>query len=185
MPLPGQQISPLQQRPLPSPQQFPSAMQLQTSPSYLQAQSSSAQLPQVGQIQMQNSAVQAPSGQTYSSQQMVGLNGQLPVSQPQIQHNSSSASQLSSNSNLSTPVSSSMTNQQQLPSQQPLFQSLHQPPPPLTAQMLSQQTLDLQARFQSSQQAFSQLQQQLQLIQPSVQQGSQGAKQQVFPTDEI
>ncbi|CAH9104260.1 unnamed protein product [Cuscuta europaea] len=75
-----------------------------------------------------------------------------------------------------TPVSQSMTSQQNVTSglannqQQPTqqnFQHLHQSSPSQLAQMMSQQTQTLQASFHSSQQAFSQLQhQQRQMMQP-------------------
>ncbi|KAH1116583.1 hypothetical protein GLYMA_17G035500v4 [Glycine max] len=103
------------------------------------------------------------------SQQVHGVSGQFPTSQPQTQQSALSAAipqtnletGMQSNAALTTP------NQQQVPpsvQQQPLQQS----PSPL-AQMLSQQTQTLQASFHSSQQAFSQLQQQLQMMQPSSQ----------------
>ncbi|KAM7488035.1 hypothetical protein LguiB_025519 [Lonicera macranthoides] len=172
----GQQISPLM-KPSQSSQQFPSLQlqQNQTPSSYSQTQTSG----QPGQLQVPNNSAagQTPYGQMYPSQQMLGSSGQLPVSQPQVQPNSSFATAQSPlNSNLPPHVLSSMSNQQQQ-----MVQPVHQSPSQL-AQMLSQQTQTLQASFQSSQQAFSQLQQQLQLMQPSNQsvtpQNSQAAKQQ-------
>ncbi|CAJ1940810.1 unnamed protein product [Sphenostylis stenocarpa] len=102
------------------------------------------------------------------SQQIHGLSGQFPTSQPQTQQSALSAAFPQ------TPLDTSMqsntaltTNQQQVPPSVPQ-QPLQQSPSPL-AQMLSQQTQTLQASFHSSQQAFSQLQQQLQMMQPSSQ----------------
>ncbi|KAL7178324.1 hypothetical protein ACSBR2_031472 [Camellia fascicularis] len=151
-----QQISQVQ-RPLQSPPELPSFMQTQTP------------LQQHGQLQIPQSA-----GQTPFSHALLGLGGQLFVSQPQVQQNASSAQQAPMNTNLPPHHPSAAANEQQLPLQQSASQF---------AQMLSQQKQTLQASFQSSQQAFSQLQQQFQLIQPSNQnlmshQFSQATKQQ-------
>ncbi|XP_028109766.1 flowering time control protein FCA-like isoform X2 [Camellia sinensis] len=179
-----QQISPLQ-KPLQSPQDLPSSLQLhpQTPSSYSQTQPSQASLQQLGQLQMPQSGGQNPFSQSLPSQQLFGLGGQLNVSQPQVQQNASSAQQVPMNFNLQQHHLSAMANQQQLPAvQQQLLQPLQQSPSQF-AQMLSQQKQTLQASFQSSQQAFSQLQQQFQQMQPSnqtlmQQQSSQATKQQ-------
>ncbi|CAL5431143.1 unnamed protein product [Camellia sinensis] len=157
VPLIGQQQISQVQRPLQSPQELPSYMQTQTP------------LQQHGQLQIPQSA-----GQTPFSHALLGLGGQLFVSQPQVQQNASSVQQAAMNSNLHPHHPSATANEQQLPLQQSASQF---------AQMLSQQKQTLQASFQSSQQAFSQLQQQFQLIQPSNQnlmshQFSQATKQQ-------
>ncbi|KAA8527351.1 hypothetical protein F0562_034934 [Nyssa sinensis] len=187
VPSTGQQISPLH-KPLQSPQHLPSSLQLHPqTPSYSQPQISHASLRQLGQQQIPQSGGQNPFSQAFPSQQLLGLNGHLALSQPQAQQNASSATaqQTPLNTNLQPLALSAMANQPQLPTaaQQQLLQP-HQSPSQL-AQMLSQQTQTLQASFQSSQQAFSQLQHQLQLMQPSnqsmmPQQSSQAAKQQ-FP----
>ncbi|KAI8011590.1 Flowering time control protein FCA [Camellia lanceoleosa] len=179
-----QQISPLQ-KPLQSPQDLPSSLQLhpQTPSSYSQTQPSQASLQQLGQLQMPQSGGQNPFSQSLPSQQLFGLGGQLNVSQPQVQQNASSVQQVPMNFNLQQHHLSAMANQQQLPAvQQQLLQPLQQSPSQF-AQMLSQQKQTLQASFQSSQQAFSQLQQQFQQMQPSnqtlmQQQSSQATKQQ-------
>ncbi|XP_059632819.1 flowering time control protein FCA isoform X2 [Cornus florida] len=182
----GQQVSPLQ-KPLQSPQHLPSSLQLHPHipSSYSQTETSNAPLRQLGQLQFPQAANQIPFSQAFPSQQLHGLSGQLPVSQPHIQQNASSATaQAPQSSNLQPHALSAMANQQQIPVpvQQQMLQPLHQSPSQL-AQMLSQQTQNLQASYQSSKQAFSQLQQQLQSMQPSnqsltSQQSSQAAKQQ-------
>ncbi|XP_021906734.1 flowering time control protein FCA-like isoform X2 [Carica papaya] len=163
----GQQVSPLQ-KPIQSPQNPPSALQL-----HPQAQSSSfpqSQTSHASQLQNSVPAGQVPFSQTMPSQNLHGYSGQLPASQVQLQQNASSATaqQGPSNINLQPNPVSAARNQQQLhaPVQPQVLQPLQQSPSQL-AQLLSQQTQTLQASFQSSQQAFSQLQQQLQLMQPS------------------
>ncbi|GFZ09091.1 flowering time control protein FCA [Actinidia rufa] len=180
-----QQISPLQ-KPLQSPQDLPSSMQLhpQTPSSYSHMQTTHASVQQVSQMQIPPSAGQTHYNQGLPSQQLLGMGGQLTVSQPQVQQTASSAQQAPVNVNLQPHHLSAMANQQQLsaPVQQQMLQPLQQSPSQF-AQLLSQQKQTLQASFQSSQQAFSQLQQQFQLMQPSnqnlmPQQSAQGAKQQ-------
>lgn len=159
----GPQISPLQ-RPVHSPQQMPSSLQLQPlAPS------------SYSQPQMTNQTT--PFSQALPSQPSHG--------QTQVQQIPSS-SQTPLTINMPSNSQPNATNQQQMrpPVQQQPIQPSQQSPSQL-AQMLSQQTQTLQASFQSSQQAFSQLQQQLQLMQPShqnlaVQQTSQTPKQQVW-----
>ena len=166
----NQQISPLQ-KPVQSSQELPHSHQL-----YPQAP---VPYPQTSLRQHAQPQLPLP------SQQVHGVSGQFPTSQPQTQQSALSAAipqtnletGMQSNAALTTP------NQQQVPpsvQQQPLQQS----PSPL-AQMLSQQTQTLQASFHSSQQAFSQLQQQLQMMQPSsqaltLQQNAEATKKQVF-----
>lgn len=166
----NQQISPLQ-KPVQSSQELPHSHQL-----YPQAP---VPYPQTSLRQHAQPQLPLP------SQQVHGVSGQFPTSQPQTQQSALSAAipqtnletGMQSNAALTTP------NQQQVPpsvQQQPLQQS----PSPL-AQMLSQQTQTLQASFHSSQQAFSQLQQQLQMMQPSsqaltLQQNAEANKKQVF-----
>lgn len=166
----NQQISPLQ-KPVQSSQELPHSHQL-----YPQAP---VPYPQTSLRQHAQPQLPLP------SQQVHGVSGQFPTSQPQTQQSALSAAipqthldtGMQSHTTLTTP------NQQQVPpsvQQQPLQQS----PSPL-AQMLSQQTQTLQASFHSSQQAFSQLQQQLQMMQPSsqaltLQQNAEANKKQVF-----
>ncbi|XP_017222657.1 flowering time control protein FCA isoform X1 [Daucus carota subsp. sativus] len=165
----SQQITPVQQQPYHSSQQYPSSMQSQSAGSYPQKQTSVAQ---------------TPYSQTYSSQKQPGVNGQLPVSLSHNQQNLPPAStQIPSNNNVPPQSLPGIANQPQLNPQQQFPQPLHQSPSQLTAQMLSQQTQALQARLQSSQQAFSQIQQQLQMMQPSnqsftMQQGPKASSQQ-------
>lgn len=175
----SQQISPLQQQPYQSSQQYPSPMQSQSSGSYSQKQTSAAQPTQSIPLR-----APTPYSHTFSSQKLPGVNGQLPVSQSQNQQSlSPAAGQIPSNSNVPPYPPSGMANQQQLNPQQQFPQPLPQSTSQLTAQMLSQQTQALQARLQSSQQAFSQIQQQLQMMQPSnqsfaTQQGPNASSQQ-------
>ncbi|KAK9019930.1 hypothetical protein V6N11_054435 [Hibiscus sabdariffa] len=173
VPTGGNQISPLQKT-LESPQNLPPSFQLHPSAPVSYSQTQTAH---VGQLQVPHAASHTAFSQAHPSQHLVGLS-QLPVSQPQVQQNASSAAARPPSSVATAP------NQQQLPvpAQQQLLQPLQQSPSQL-AQMLSQQRQTLQASFQSSQQAFSQLQQQLQLMQPSnqnmtLQQNSQAPKQQ-------
>ncbi|CAN4091675.1 unnamed protein product [Withania somnifera] len=178
----GPQISPLQ-NPLQSPQHLPSYVQLQppVSTPLSQGQTSHALYKQTNQVQMSHSADQSPFRQGIPSQQSLGLIGQSTMSQPQVQHNMTPAIGHTPLSN-SMKVHAASANANQQPFQQQVVQHLHSPPSQL-AQMLSQQTQTLQASFQSSQLTFTQLQQQLQLMQPSnqnsaVQQGTQDAKHQ-------
>ena len=170
----NQQISPLQKN-IQSSQELPPSNQL-----YPQAP---VPYPQAS-LRQHGQPLLPPSAGPLQSQQIHGVSGQFPTSQPQTQQSALSAAFPQ------TPLDASMhsntalaTNQQQVPpsmTQQPLQQS----PSPL-AQMLSQQTQTLQASFHSSQQAFSQLQQQLQMMQPSsqaltLQQNAEATKKQVF-----
>ncbi|KAK7264732.1 hypothetical protein RJT34_32342 [Clitoria ternatea] len=162
----NQQISPLQKSNQSS-QELPPSHQLYPQAPVPYPQSST--LPSI----RQHGQPQAPiSAGPLPSQQVHGINGQFPTSQPQPQQSALSAAipqvpldtGMQSNTALNTP------NQQQVPPSvqpQPL-QPLQQSPSQL-AQMLSQQTQTLQASFHSSQQAFSQLQQQIQMMQPSSQ----------------
>ncbi|KAG6726258.1 hypothetical protein I3842_02G072200 [Carya illinoinensis] len=183
----SQQISPFQ-KPVQSPQHLPPSIQYhpQTPASYAQMQMPRASLQQLGQPQLPHSAGQTPFSQALPSQQLLGLGGQLSVSQPQVHQTASSAGVLPTplDINLKPHSVSIVPNQLRPPASmsQQLLPPLQQPPSQL-AQMLSQQTQTLQASFQSSQQAFSQLQQQLQLMQPSnqgltSQQSSQAIKPQ-------
>ncbi|XP_014509363.1 flowering time control protein FCA isoform X1 [Vigna radiata var. radiata] len=154
----NQQISPLQ-KPIQSSQEVPSSHQLYPQAPVPYPQTS---VRQHGQPHL------PPSAGPLQSQQIRGVSGQFPTSQPQTQPNAMSAAfpqppldtSMQSNTALAT-------NQQQVPPSVPQ-QPIQQSPSPL-AQMLSQQTQTLQASFHSSQQAFSQLQQQLQMMQPSSQ----------------
>ncbi|CAK9145680.1 unnamed protein product [Ilex paraguariensis] len=174
----GQQISPLQKS-LQSPQLLPSSLQLQpqTLASYPQRQISDASPWQLCQ-QLPPTAGQPPLSQALPSQQLFGLNGQLSVSQPQVQQSASSAIAHAPLSSNLPHVLSSMANQQQLPAQQQqLLQPQHQSPSSQLAQMISQQKQTLQASFQDCLQH-------LQMMQPSNQnltgqQGSQANKQQL------
>ncbi|XP_051127546.1 flowering time control protein FCA [Andrographis paniculata] len=145
----GSEISPVQ-RPLQSPQHFPSLMHMQGSHA------------QPGQMQPPQSSGQTVYAGAPSSQHLLGRNGQLPVPHAQVQHNAPSTPG-------QTPVMVNqqpapvMANQQPAPVQQ--LQPLSQSPSQL-AQMLSQQKQTLQATFQSSQQTLNQLQQQVQQLQP-------------------
>jgi len=169
----NQQISPLQ-KPIQSSQELPSSNQLYPQAPVPYPQTS---LRQHGQPHL-------PPAGPLQSQQIHGVSGQFPTSQPQTQQSALSAAFPQ------TPLDTSMqsntalaTNHQQVPPSMPQ-QPLQQSPSPL-AQMLSQQTQTLQASFHSSQQAFSQLQQQLQMMQPSsqalpLQQNAEATKKQVF-----
>ena len=167
----NQQISPLQ-KPVQSSQELPPSHQL-----YPQAP---VPYPQTSLRQHAQPQLPLP------SQQVHGVSGQFPTSQPQTQQSALSAAipqthldtGMQSHTTLTTP------NQQQVPPSVQQQQPLQQSPSPL-AQMLSQQTQTLQASFHSSQQAFSQLQQQLQMMQPSsqaltFQQNAEATKKQVF-----
>ncbi|TKY54264.1 Flowering time control protein FCA [Spatholobus suberectus] len=158
----NQQISPLQ-KPIQSSQELPPSHQLYPQAPVPYPQTS---LRQHGQPQLPLSAGPLP------SQQIQGVSGQFPTSQPQTQQSGLSAAipQTPFDTGMQSHIALTIPNQQQVPpsvQQQPL-QPLRQSPSPL-AQMLSQQTQTLQASFHSSQQAFSQLQQQLQMMQPSSQ----------------
>ncbi|XP_028753567.1 flowering time control protein FCA [Neltuma alba] len=164
----SQQMSPLQ-KPIQSPQDKPSSLQMYPPAPipYSQTPPSLASFRQVGQPQLPFSAGPLP------SQQVHGLNGHFPVSQPQAQQVASPAAAAQGHApldaSLQTNTTLTTTNQQQLSTsmqQQPLQP---QQSPSQLAQMLSQQTQTLQASFHSSQKAFSQLQQQLQMMQPSSQ----------------
>ncbi|XP_043708114.1 flowering time control protein FCA-like isoform X2 [Telopea speciosissima] len=183
----GQQISPLQ-KPLQSPHHLPSSLQLhpqQTPTPYSRAQTSLASTQPFGQPQAVHSSGQTSFSQALPSQQLFGLSGQLPISQHQVQLNTSSAVAQQMPLNIHPQSVSAGANQQLLSAsnvQQQMVQPQHQASTQL-AQMFSQQTQVPQASFQPSQQAFSQLQQQLHTIQPSSQnltqlQASQATKQQ-------
>ncbi|XAR56976.1 hypothetical protein NMG60_11024965 [Bertholletia excelsa] len=172
------QISPLQ-KPLQSPQDLPSSLQLQPQApsSYSQAPTLHASYQQLGQLQVPQSAGQTPFSQALSSQQLLGLGGQPSVSQPQVQQNVSSVQPAPMGMNLQPHHLSAVASQQQQ------FLQPFQQSPSQFAQMLSQQKQALLASVQSSQQAISQLQQQFQMIQPAnqslvQQQSSQAVKQQ-------
>ncbi|KAF8017730.1 hypothetical protein BT93_H2812 [Corymbia citriodora subsp. variegata] len=175
----GQQIAPLQMS-LQSP--LPSLSHNQPSTSYTQTQASHAMLGQLNQLQ--SPPLTTPFNQPLPSQPLVGSSGQLSATHPAAQQTASSvtAQQTPFNMNLLSQPRPTATNQPQAtgPGQQHLLQSFQQSPSPL-AQMLSQQTQALQASFQSSQQAFSQLQQQLQMMQPS---NLNAVPQQALPTNQ-
>lgn len=178
-------MSPLQ-NPIQSPQDKPSPLQLYPpAPTpYSHTPPSLASFRQAGQPQIPLSAGPFP------SQQVHGINGHFPVSQPQTQQVASSAAAAQGHASLDTSLrlNTTATNQQQLSTS---MQQQQQPPlqpqqsPSQLAQMLSQQTQTLQASFHSSQKAFSQLQQQLQMMQPSsqglpLQQNAESMKKQVL-----
>ncbi|KAF1887656.1 hypothetical protein Lal_00040710 [Lupinus albus] len=156
----NQEISPLQ-KPVQSSQELPPAHQLHPEP---QAPMPYSQIPsqssfrQVGQPQLPLSAgKQGTSGQFPTTQSQIHQSA-LPASIPRVLHDT--------NFQPNTPFT---TNQQQAPPsvhqrQQPL--QPHQQSPSQLAQMLSHQKQTLQASLHSSQQVFSQLQQQVQMIQP-------------------
>ncbi|GMH29723.1 hypothetical protein Nepgr_031566 [Nepenthes gracilis] len=167
----GQQIPPLQ-KPVQSPQHFPSSF---TPASYSQPQTSQASGRHLSQLQ-----VPLATGHT---QQLPGITGQMPVPQLSVQQSSSTstAQQPALNVNQQQNTAAVVANPHHMsaiPQQLPLQQS-----PSQLAQMLTQQAQSLQASFQSSQQAFSQLQQQFQMMQPASQnqqmpQNFQASKQQ-------
>ncbi|PIA29384.1 hypothetical protein AQUCO_06000037v1 [Aquilegia coerulea] len=164
----GQQVSPMQ-KPLQSPQQMlpPFHLQNQHMPgSYSQKETPPVSIQQTGQLQKPSAASQSSFNQMMPSQPSFGLNGQVPVSQSQVQQIGSTGSAPHVPLNFQRQGLSAPASQQQS------LQSLQQPPTQL-AQVLSQQTQALQASYQSSQQAFSQLQQQLHLIQQSSQNSGQ------------
>ncbi|XP_058068429.1 flowering time control protein FCA-like [Magnolia sinica] len=171
-------ISPLQ-KPLESPQDMPSSLQLhplRTYASFSQAQTSQPSIQQLGQLQFPLSVGQHSFSQALPSQQLFGLSRQSSVSQPLVQQSASAAG-------LQTPLSLqhqgvtattavATSNQQQLPAgsiQQPLPKPMQQSPSQLPQVLAQHQTQVLQSSFQSSQQAFSHLQQQLNLMQPNIQ----------------
>ncbi|KGN47451.1 flowering time control protein FCA isoform X2 [Cucumis sativus] len=175
-PPPGLQVSPVLKTSQ-SPKQLPPSNQLHSHAlTYSQTQTSPALAQQHNQPQNFNSSGQLPFSQPAPSQESPGLGGQLAVSQ---------SMGASSAAATHTPLSMNLQSHAAAPSQQQLPTPI-QPPqnsPSQLAHMLSQQKQTLQARFQSSQQAFSQLQQQLQLIQPpnqssTLQPSSQTIKQQ-------
>ncbi|XP_058757477.1 flowering time control protein FCA isoform X2 [Vicia villosa] len=164
---PVNQPMPPPQKPIQSSQEFPPSHQLYPQAPRPYPQTST--LPSLRQHGQPQPLSAGPQG--------LGINAQFSVPQPQAQQSVLSATfpqtsldtSVQSNSALTTP------SRQQIPpsmqqQQQPLqpLQSLQQSPSQL-AQLASQQTQTLQASFHSSQQAFSQLQQQLQMIQPSSQ----------------
>ncbi|GAV71695.1 RRM_1 domain-containing protein/WW domain-containing protein [Cephalotus follicularis] len=167
----AQQISPLQ-KPLQSPQRLPPSLQQhsQVQSSYPQTQTF-----HVGQLQVPPTAGQTPFSQALPSPHPLGLGSQLSASQPPIQQSASSAGSLQSPLNIN--LQSSVTNQQQFPApvQQQLPQPLQQSPSQL-AQMLSQQTQTLEARFSQLRQLRQQVQQSNQML--TMQQGFQATKQQ-------
>lgn len=178
----GQQIAPLQKS-LQSPQQsLPSLSHNQPSTSYTQTQTSHAMSGQLNQLQ--SPPLTTPFSQPLPSQPMVGSSGQLTATHPAAQQTASSVTvqQAPLNMNLLSQPRPSTINQPQVPApgQQHLLQSFQQSPSPL-AQMLSQQTQALQASFQSSQHAFSQLQQQVQMMHPS---NLNAVPQQALPTNQ-
>ncbi|XP_040383769.1 flowering time control protein FCA isoform X2 [Oryza brachyantha] len=154
----GQQIQPLQKLPA-LPQNFPIQMQNAQQGQPLQGQ-------QIGQLQVPQSMGPGSFGQNM-------LPGQLPVSQPLMQQNTSVGTVQAPSA-----VSNSM---QAIPGQQHLSsnvppQMLQQPVqqmPSQAPQLLLQQQAALQSSYQSSQQAIYQLQQQLQLMQQQQQQQQQ------------
>ncbi|CAM8993115.1 unnamed protein product [Rhodiola kirilowii] len=97
-----------------------------------------------------------------------GAPAQLAATQTQAHQNGSSANiqQTRMDNNYQPYNSSGMSNQQILPPSQQQPQPLQQPSSHL-AELVSKQTQALQASYQSSKHAFSQLQQQLQMMQPT------------------
>ncbi|XP_076925445.1 flowering time control protein FCA-like isoform X2 [Bidens hawaiensis] len=176
----GQNVSPLDKSNQ-SPQQFSSAMQSQA---FSQAPVSSNVRPS-GPGQLPSSGGQTSFSQVFPSQPMAGFNGMLAPAQAQAQAQAQPQVQGQGVASSTTPpaLSNNMfiaMNQYQVPGPQQQQQMMHQSASPL-AQMLSQQKHTLQASYQSSQQAFSQLQQQMQLMQPAnpgltPQQNLQGAR---------
>ncbi|XP_043724669.1 flowering time control protein FCA-like isoform X2 [Telopea speciosissima] len=152
----GQQVSSLQ-KPLQSPHHLPSSLPPQQIPAHTSFQS----------IQPRGQVQQCTSGQL-----------------PQVQGNTSSAAPQQMPTVQTQAVSAAAN--QQFPSAPTVPQQMIQPQQQASThlgQMLSQQTQVLYTNFQSSQPAFSQLQQPLHVMQPSSQnltqqQASQATKQQ-------
>ncbi|KAK4759327.1 hypothetical protein SAY87_022458 [Trapa incisa] len=170
----NQQIPTLQNSLLSPPQQLPPHLKRepQLSASYLQAQTS---LSQVG-----------PNGPLPGSPFPTSMSG----SGQQSTASSATAFLAPSNINVQSQSRPSLPNQPHQafpPAQMQQFPQLPVQSPSPLAQMLTQQTQNLRASFQSSQQAFSQIQQQLQMMQPNQsgaphQQSSHPASQQ-WPKD--
>ncbi|XP_058112064.1 flowering time control protein FCA isoform X2 [Magnolia sinica] len=163
----SQQMSPLQ-KPLQSPQHLPPSMQLyhqQPSASFSQTQTSWTSMQQLGQLQIPPISHHS-FGQVLPSQNLFGLSGKLPVSQPQILQPAASAA-LQNPLNLQQQGIPAATNHQQLPASsiQQLILPIQQSP----SQQVAVQQQTHPSSMQSPQQAFSQLQQQLHLMQPSSQ----------------
>ncbi|XP_023514090.1 flowering time control protein FCA-like isoform X1 [Cucurbita pepo subsp. pepo] len=160
-----------------SPKQLPPPSQLHSHAptSYSQTHTSPASVQRHSQPPNFNSSSQMPFSRPAPSQESPGLGSQLAVSQAMIQQSASSAAATQ------TPLTMNLQSHATAPNQQQL--QPRQSSPSRLAHMLSQQKQTLEASFQSSQQAFSQIQQQLQLIQPSsqsstLQPSSQTIKQQ-------
>ncbi|XP_022959132.1 flowering time control protein FCA-like isoform X2 [Cucurbita moschata] len=144
--------------------QLPPSSQLHPhGPSYSQPHSTAALAQQHNQPQNFNSSGQLPFSQPAPSQELPSIGAQFPVSQAMVQPGASSAAATQTPLSMNLQSHAAAPNQQQRPTPiQPRQNS-----PSQLAHMLSQQKQTLHASFQSSQQAFSQLQQQLQSIQPS------------------
>ncbi|PNT62821.1 hypothetical protein BRADI_4g08727v3 [Brachypodium distachyon] len=153
----GQQILPLQKAPGPL-HNFP--VQLQNA--------QQGQLQQIGQHHVPQSL-----GPSSLSQHIpaMPLPGQLPVSQPLTQQNTS-AGALQAPSAVQSNLMQAVPGQQQLTSNvaPQMLQQAMQQMPSQAPQLLLQQQAALQSSYQSSQQAIFQLQQQLQLMQQHQQQ---------------
>ncbi|KAJ8634980.1 hypothetical protein MRB53_009247 [Persea americana] len=169
----GQKLSPMQ-KPLQSPQHLPSSLQLnqqQPPTSLSQSQSSHTSNQQLGQLQLPHAIGQYSVGLAIPSQPLFGSSAQLSISQPQVQQSASAAALQSSLNIQQQGLPAAVV--QQHPSvssvHQQLLQPIQQPPSQLSHILMQQQVQALQSSFQSSQQAFSQLQQQLHSIHPTAQ----------------
>ncbi|KAK1269846.1 Flowering time control protein FCA [Acorus gramineus] len=167
----GQQISPMQKPPM-SPQDLPSPLQLQHQQSSAYSQSQMLNMPahQLGQFQIPHSVGLPSFIQTLPSQQFLGMNAQMPISQAQIQQNTPVAAQQISLNLQQQGIAAAVDPSQQFPTgvSQPMFQPSQQfatQGPQMLQQQQQQQAHAVQASLQSSHQTSSQLQQQLHLIQ--------------------
>ncbi|KAL9260026.1 Flowering time control protein FCA-like protein [Drosera capensis] len=186
-PLPGGQPLPSLAKQVPSPQHYPPSTLLQPhgqeNQGYAQPHTFQESARSSGQLQTLHAGGQPPYGQTPSAQYLPGLGAQLPASQHYLQQTASAsqAQQFPLVVNSRPNASAAAVNSQQLPAvpssqQLPAVANTQQIPAaqqfPLQqssqlAEMLTQQKQSLQATLLSSQQAFSQLQQQWHMMQPT------------------
>ncbi|KAL9260478.1 Flowering time control protein FCA-like protein [Drosera capensis] len=186
-PLPGGQPLPSLAKQVPSPQHYPPSTLLRShgeaNQGYAQPHTFQESARSSGQLQTLHAGGHPSYGQTPITQYHQGLGVQLPASQhyPQQTASASQAQQFPPVVNSQPYASTAAVNSQQLPAapnsqQLPAAANTQQIPAaqkfPLQqssqlAEMLTQQKQSLQATLQSSQQAFSQLQQQWHMMQPT------------------
>ncbi|XP_031479600.1 flowering time control protein FCA isoform X2 [Nymphaea colorata] len=173
----GQPLSP-SKKSLPSPQHLPSSLQhQQQTSSYAQGQTPLTSVQFSQQLQTPLLMNQQAFGQRPPPQHLFSLNNQLSSSQPQIHQMTPALQQIPSSSQLqSGPVSVPHAQLALVANQMPQLQV--QPSPGHQQQlMLQQQAQASQLSFQSPQHAYSQLQQQLHMVQSTSQSQSQPISQ--------